>query len=51
VNEATNLSADLGLRGAGAMYVALARQLGIQLVSFDNEQLTLPRGLIQTISP
>lgn len=51
VSEAKDLAADLGLRGADALYVALARQLGIVLVSFDAEQLTLPSHLIQTIKP
>ena len=49
--EATNLSADLGLRGADAIYVALAKQLGIPLLTFDVEQLTRPAGLIAIIQP
>ena len=49
--EATNLSADLGLRGADAIYVALAKQLGIPLLTFDTEQLIRPAGLITTIQP
>jgi predicted nucleic acid-binding protein len=51
VAEATYLSADLGLRGADAIYVALAKQLGIPLVTFDAEQLTRPVGVIPTIEP
>ncbi len=51
VNEAADLAIDLGLRGADSLYVALARQLAIPLVSFDREQLTLPAHLIQTIRP
>lgn len=50
-NEAAALAADLGIRGADATYVALARQLGIPLVSFDHEQLMLAKNLIQTIHP
>ena len=51
ITEATDLSADLGLRGADAIYVALAKQLGIPLVTFDGEQLTRPAGVIITVSP
>ena len=51
VQDATDLAADLGLRGADALYVALARQLGVPLVSFDHEQLTRPALLILTIQP
>jgi predicted nucleic acid-binding protein len=51
VDEAADLAASLGLRGADALYVALAKQLGIPLASFDNQQLTLPRRIIQTIRP
>jgi predicted nucleic acid-binding protein len=49
--EATNLSANLGLRGADAIYVALAKQLGIPLLTLDAEQLIRPAGLIATIQP
>jgi predicted nucleic acid-binding protein len=49
--DATNLSADLGLRGADAIYVALAKQLGVPLLTFDTEQLTRPAGIITTIQP
>lgn len=51
VDTATDLSADLGLRGADSLFVALAAQLNIPLVSFDNEQLQKPASLIQTIHP
>ena len=51
IDEAAALSANLGVRGADALYVALAKQLGVPLVSFDNEQLALSMGLIPTIRP
>lgn len=51
VEEATDLAATLGLRGADAIYVALAMRLGVPLVSFDSEQLTRPSSLISTIRP
>lgn len=51
VDEATDLSADLGLRGADAFFVAIARQLAIPLVTFDVEQLQKPSRIISTIRP
>ena len=36
--QATELAADLGLRGADAIYVALAAQLQIPLVTWDRQQ-------------
>ena len=37
--EAALLAARLRLRGADSLYVALARKLGAQLVSWDSEQI------------
>ncbi len=51
IAEAINMAADFGVRGADATYVALAKQLGIPLVSFDHEQLTRPARAITTIHP
>src|SRR5436189_5292441 len=42
VNESTDLAADYGLRGADAMYVAVAKRLGVSLVTFDGYQLKTP---------
>jgi predicted nucleic acid-binding protein len=36
--EAARLAANLRLRGADAMYVAVAYQLGVPLVTWDREQ-------------
>jgi predicted nucleic acid-binding protein len=36
---AVSLAGSLGLRGADAVYVAVARQLGAPLVSWDEEQI------------
>jgi predicted nucleic acid-binding protein len=36
--EAARLAADLGLRGADAVYVAMARGLNIPLVTWDRDQ-------------
>ena len=36
---ASQLAADLGLRGADAVYVAIADQLKIPLITWDNEHV------------
>jgi predicted nucleic acid-binding protein len=51
VDDATNIAMNFGLRGADSSYVAVAQQLAIPLVTFDNEQLTRPGGIIATIRP
>jgi len=38
IHEAANLAAELGLRGADSVYVAVARQLNLPLVTFDVDQ-------------
>jgi predicted nucleic acid-binding protein len=48
---ATHLAADLALRGADAVYVALAYQLGIPLVTWDDEQRTRATTIIATQTP
>lgn len=39
------------IRAGDAVYVALARQLGIPLVSFDNDHLTRASGIVTVIKP
>lgn len=51
IKEAINMAADFGIRGADATYVALAKQLGIPLVSFDQEQLNRSTNVITAIHP
>ncbi|HUP27117.1 MAG TPA: type II toxin-antitoxin system VapC family toxin, partial [Chloroflexia bacterium] len=51
MEEATNLAASYGLRAADAIYVATAKQLGIPLLTWDNEQLTRPAGTISAVRP
>lgn len=51
VDEATDLAADHRIRGADALFVALAKQLGLPLVSFDKYQLKQPQALVATIRP
>jgi predicted nucleic acid-binding protein len=36
--EAATLAADLGLRGADSVYVAVAKRLDVPLVTFDADQ-------------
>lgn len=42
---------DLGLRGADAIYVALAERLGVPLVTWDQEQLSRAAAVVQTRTP
>jgi predicted nucleic acid-binding protein len=51
IDGATEIATDLGLRGADALFVALAARLNVPLVSFDNEQLLKSVALIETIRP
>jgi predicted nucleic acid-binding protein len=51
IDTATDLAANLGLRGADALFVALALQMSIPLVTFDKEQLSKPASIIGTIQP
>jgi predicted nucleic acid-binding protein len=48
---AAQLAADLQLRGADALYVAVAQRLRMPLVTWDQEQLNRGRRLIQVFSP
>ena len=45
---AASLAADLGLRGADAIYVAVARRLGLQLVTWDRDQRERARRAVMT---
>jgi predicted nucleic acid-binding protein len=49
--EAVEIAAGLPLRAGDAIYVALARQFNIPLVSWDKEQLQRARRLIATYTP
>lgn len=51
VNETTAVAAQFKLRGADAVFVALAKIKSIPLVSFDNEQLSRSASVITTIRP
>lgn len=51
IDEAVRLAANLRLRAGDAIYVALAHQLGLPLVSWDKEQLQRASSLIETYTP
>jgi predicted nucleic acid-binding protein len=51
VDDAADLAITFSLKGADSLYVAVAKQLGVPLVTFDQEQLTRPAGIIATIRP
>jgi predicted nucleic acid-binding protein len=46
-----NIAADLQLRAADAIYVAVALELNIPLVSWDKEQLRKASGRLTTYTP
>lgn len=48
---AARVGADLGLRGADAVYVALAQQLKLPLVTWDKEQQEKARRVVVADSP
>ncbi len=48
---ATELAAKCGLRGADAVYVALAQRLDCPLVTLDDEQRIRAAGSVNTYSP
>ncbi len=45
------LAIDLRLRGADAIYVALARRLGMPLVTWDEEQRQRARSAVRVATP
>jgi len=49
--EAARLAADLALRGADAVYVAAALNLGVPLVSWDTEQRERGRRVVRIQTP
>ncbi len=51
VDAAATIAADLRLRAGDAIYVALAQQLNIPLVSWDKEQLQKASSLIPVYTP
>ena len=51
VQSAVEVAINLQLRAGDAIYVALAHQLSIPLVSWDKEQLQRSESLIPTYTP
>lgn len=51
IASSIDIAADLRLKAGDALYVALAHQLGIPLVSWDKEQLQRASTLIETYTP
>jgi predicted nucleic acid-binding protein len=49
--EAAELAADYALRGADAVYVAVARRYNCTLVSLDREQREHARAIVTTRTP
>jgi predicted nucleic acid-binding protein len=49
--RAAAIAADLRLRGADAIYVAVADRLGLPLVTWDREQRERGRVLVPTLAP
>jgi predicted nucleic acid-binding protein len=49
--ESAQLAIDLRLRGADAVYVALARRLGMPLVTWDGEQRERARSAVRVATP
>ncbi|MGH2497049.1 MAG: type II toxin-antitoxin system VapC family toxin [Ktedonobacteraceae bacterium] len=51
VQMAVDIATDLQLRAGDAIYVALAHQLNIPLISWDKEQIQKASSLITTYTP
>jgi predicted nucleic acid-binding protein len=49
--EAAELAADRALRGADALYVAVARRHGCTLVSLDREQRERAAAVVRVVTP
>jgi predicted nucleic acid-binding protein len=51
INKTIDIAADLQLRAGDAIYVAVAHQQNIPLVSWDKEQVGRAKSLITTYTP
>jgi len=51
IEKVADIATDLRLRAGDAIYVTLAHQQGIPLVSWDNEQLQRSSPFIETYTP
>jgi predicted nucleic acid-binding protein len=50
-DDAARIANDLAIRGADAVYVAVARRLQLPLVTFDEEVRLRARAIVPTLSP
>ena len=50
-DKAADLACALRLRGADSVYVAIARELGDALVSFDDEHVERARQVVEVVKP
>ena len=48
---AAKLAASIGVRGADAVYLALAEELGEALITLDRQQLERSRGVVDVARP
>ena len=51
MQQALEIAADHRLRGADAIYVAVAQRYGTTLLSLDREHLTRVVGIVPTLTP
>lgn len=51
VDEATDIGIDFAIKASDAFFVAIAKRLGIPLVTFDRDQLNRPASIITAIQP
>ena len=51
ISQATEIAADFGLRGADAIYVAVARHLKVPLVTWDRDQKDRSEKVIAVYTP
>lgn len=49
--QAGRIAADSKLRGADAVYVAVAKRLAVPLVTWDQEQIERGRGVVEVVRP
>jgi predicted nucleic acid-binding protein len=50
-HKALVVAAQYGLRGADAVYAAVAAEAGCTLITLDNEQLTRLKGVVVSVTP
>ncbi len=51
VDEATDIGIAFAIKASDAFFVAIAKRLGLPLVTFDRDQLSRPASIITAIQP